>query len=1551
MYKLLIPLFICLFGTATLLHAQVPKNISVPTRVTPTPVLSGATPEMMCNNAGTFVLGAFNGQSNDTDLTGPQDTIFLCHNDQIQIDHNGDFDLSGDPQPATAPGIGWAFYTCTPTVMGNDLATVLSDPCLLPGAQNGIWVATDNANGDIPFINNGGLQTAFNGGQPIVLHFAPITLDVFATQGFEGTPPGPCVNVNTSVAFMVAYLNAISESGVSSNFGNDCLGKFRIEGGYPELNNQAVYTITITLAGNPAVSAVIQTAASQLFHGADVIFSVPQAGTYDITVEDGKSCGHTFQMDMGGCDATDNVELILPDTVSPPGSTLCIPINVQNFDLVGASFSLNWDPTILQYVDVQNAHPAIGTFNSSNLNTQSTNNGRLGTIIYDQDNLGNVISIPNGETLMEICFNVIGQLGDCTPLTITNSPSAINIEDEMGAAVALTALPGQVCVDFVPLEVITEVIDSSCNGTASIRVTVTGGQPPYEVNRIRLSDNIPGLMNIPTAGGTVTYTNQASGQYNIVVTDNNGFGDSISTLVTIDIPTLGVALDVTSQLPTCNAATDGVVTASVLLGTTPVNNPAPPQFAFNWSPATVPTPLEAVQSGVGAGSYSVTVTHAASGCTAVAAGALGQPAAINSQNITINDASCTGVCNGSISFAAMGGTPYTTSGSNTYDFVWEYAPNDTTAQTPLANGSGNGNPFVIADLCAGFYYVTITDANGCTYTDDVEVGNLRTIELVVSPNSQLTTTCAKVDDGSICVDLQESSPSGSTYQFAWAPAGFTQSNPGALTSCYGDLAAGSYTVIATDPSGCAASLVVDITSPPELNIDTISLVQPSCTVQNDGSISTFTSGGTGGPNYTYQWSANAGGSTASFVNGLVPGTYTISVTDVNGCSDSLTFELTLPDPPEILSVDSVSVECGSDGCLTVNTTTGTMFVWQTIDGTPLPSFTNQACNLPGGDYIVTILDDQFCGTQDTLTLGSVDGLVFTDTTYLLPSCFGYDDGRISVGVSGGTPNYTYLWSPSGQTSGTLIDVTAGNYSVVVSDANGCTITGDFTLDEPAAIVNTFSQIQGVSCFGTCDGTATSVVEYATTPPTGGNFSFVWGDGGTTDSIRTDLCAGINLVTITDGGNCFLVDTVFIDSPTAVAFTTLDSTSATCNAAADGAVNVAGSGGNGGPYTYVWSTSDQTPSVTGLAAGIYTVTISDVDGCTGVYSTEVTEPDPIVLQEGPGQDIQCFGGDDGELSVTVTGGNSGTFTYVWSDGTNTVSTTQNASNLGAGIYAVTATDANGCSGTLANLVLQEPTPVQGAYLPWEPLLCNGDETTLVIDTIFGGAGAPYQFSLDFGVQLSQDFPITVGGGEHYLTYFDVRNCEYTDTITIDEPEPILVSFDPAEIEIELGDSITLQPIISGAVVDTFIWSPAELLVNPFVLNPTAYTFESQTYSLVVQDENGCIGTGSILINIDPNRNVFIPNIFIPNNPSGLNDHFNVYAGAGVKQVNFMRVYNRWGELMYQREHFYPDNDNLSEGWDGRFNGDFVNPGVFIYTIEVEFLDDRVLLYRGDVTVIR
>ena len=179
----------------------------------------------------------------------------------------------------------------------------------------------------------------------------------------------------------------------------------------------------------------------------------------------------------------------------------------------------------------------------------------------------------------------------------------------------------------------------------------------------------------------------------------------------------------------------------------------------------------------------------------------------------------------------------------------------------------------------------------------------------------------------------------------------------------------------------------------------------------------------------------------------------------------------------------------------------------------------------------------------------------------------------------------------------------------------------------------------------------------------------------------------------------------------------------------------------------------------------------------------------------------------------------------------------------------------------------------------------------------------------------------------------------------------MKFDPNEIEIELGDSTKLIPIITGAGVDNFIWTPAELVTDPDTLSPYTKTFESTMYTLTVSDANGCSGTGKITIIVDPNRNVYVPNVFIPSNDSGTNYTFNPQIGNGVKDISYFQVYDRWGSLMYERTKFIPDNDNFGEGWDGKFKGDYVNPGVFIYVVEVNFLDGRTLLYRGDVTVVR
>ncbi|MDX2136222.1 MAG: gliding motility-associated C-terminal domain-containing protein [Saprospiraceae bacterium] len=1547
MKKLLIPFLF--LGVTTALQAQTPENIIVHSPLTPALNAQNRS-ALPCNAAGTFALGQFIGQSNDTDL----DTIYLCFGDSLFIDHNGDSDLSNDPDPATPNGIAWAFYDCPPLIAGDNLQAILADPCLTvdPPPANGIWIARGDITGDIWLQNQSAAQNTFNAGLPVVLHFAPITLDNWALPGYDslpGFPPGPCVNVNTAAQFAVAYLNPIQESNVTNTYaGDDCLGYFQVKGGLPELmNGTALYNIDVSLAANPEVKALIHLPPPNWFNSAAVPFSVSTPGVYTVTIEDGKSCGTQFQIDMSGCNAADNATIAPPDTVSPPGSTLCVPITVQNFNnLISATFNLGWDPAVIQYVSVQNPNPLLVDFDANSLNEILAANGQLGVNIFDLS--GASFTIPDGESLFEVCFNMIGMLDECSQLFAPSSPAVTTIEiAPLGTPTALIFDTALICVRYLPLEVIVGLTDTICFGgtsSATLSITSKGGIPPYSLTW----QQVPGgavnsgfLLNdgdtFLSAPGAIT-----NGTYIIRLTDENGLGETVIDTLVVDFPTLGASLDLT-QTPTCFGSCDGEVSANVLVNGSVVPNPNPGAYLFTWSGPGVTQGVQ-MQDSLCAGNYFVTVTEASSGCSALASGTLSQPTRVRDDSIAVVQASCSGLNDGSIEYFVQGGTPF--AGGN-YDFNWTYSPDG--VQGPFQDQAGISNPFLLNNKAEGIYYVTITDANGCTLEDSVVLTSLRTVDLTAVVTN---TSCAGTTDGMIelTVTVTPSDPGDNFFFIVLPPGVGTQDCQTPLTCKLSDLPIGTYNVLAIDNIGCLDTANFVVESPAPLVMDTFAYQLPSCVLQNNGAITVITLGGTGSPmTYQYEWENGATGPSRS---NLPVGMYAVTVTDLNGCQDSLSFDLQLPPAPTITGIDSVSVLCGADGCLTVNAdSTAVVFTWLDLNGAAVGN-TQQVCNLIGGTYIAIVSDDQGCESTDTVTLAGVEPLSISDTTFILPSCFGYTDGRLGITVVGGTPTYNYLWSdPNSQNNPTLFDVPAGDYAITVTDLNGCTLVDTFTLLDPPAIQATYAQVPA-TCASNCDGQAIPTVNYSDGGT--GDFNFVWCDG-SSDSTRIDLCPGVCYVTIIDGNNCFLVDSVITDSPDTIGGV-LAVTPASCFGLSDGTVGVTASGGNGGPYQYLWSVNNAvTPTVTGLPAGDYTVTVTDAIGCTGEFTAFVTEPDElIVLQDILNTSLPiCFGDDNGQLGVNASGGNPGPYTFVWADSSGTsLGTDSILTDIPSGAYFVTVTDTRGCTGTLQNLVLNDPPPIVGNFLPWMELTCFGDETTLFIDTIFGGSGAPYQYSLDFGVLLDPMFPITMDGGQHFITYYDRLNCEITDTIFVFEPDPLLVVFDPASIEIKLGDTLTtLQPQITGALVDTFFWVPAELLSDPTILNPMITTFQSTTYTLTVFDENGCSGTGSIEVEVDPDRNIYIPNVFHPGNTSGLNDRFNVYAGLGVEIVNIFQIYDRWGGLMYENTDFYPSSFDFSEGWDGRYNGDYVNPGVYVYIAEVKFLDGRVLTYRGDVTVIR
>ncbi len=238
----------------------------------------------------------------------------------------------------------------------------------------------------------------------------------------------------------------------------------------------------------------------------------------------------------------------------------------------------------------------------------------------------------------------------------------------------------------------------------------------------------------------------------------------------------------------------------------------------------------------------------------------------------------------------------------------------------------------------------------------------------------------------------------------------------------------------------------------------------------------------------------------------------------------------------------------------------------------------------------------------------------------------------------------------------------------------------------------------------------------------------------------------------------------------------------------------------------------------------------------------------------------------------------------------------------------------------------------------------------MDTVYGGTGGPYLYTVDgFNFNLTSQ-PTSTLAGDITLEVIDAAGvCSATEEIFIDEPDPIIVDLGP-DVEIQLGESYDITPMVTPlGALDSLLWTPTTSLSCTDCLDPTATPTDDITYTLLVTDSNGCFGSDDLFIDIDPNRNVYIPNIFSPNG-DGTNDIFTPYTGPGVSNIESMMIFDRWGELVFQANDFIPD-ELGSNGWNGVFRGKVMNPAVFVYVIKVTFTDGVELRYKGDVTLVR
>lgn len=947
------------------------------------------------------------------------------------------------------------------------------------------------------------------------------------------------------------------------------------------------------------------------------------------------------------------------------------------------------------------------------------------------------------------------------------------------------------------------------NGTAT--ATANGGTTLYTY-----------LWNTTPPSSLPSVVNLGTGTYTVTVTDANGCIATASVTIT-EPAALTTTLSSTNVL--CNGNCDGMAMLTAGGGTMP--------YSYFWN--TTPSQTTSAATGLCVGSYVGQVTDM-NGCTSSQSVTITQPTSLTA-NVSVIPASCNGICNGSATVSAGGGTPG-------YTYSWSNGSTTTSA----------------TGLCAGSHTLTVTDANGCVTTVIFTVGQPSLIQ------ANMGVTLPKCFGG--CDGTATSNPVGGVppYTFLW------NTIPNQTTATATGLCSGSYTFTLSDANGCSVNQPVTIGTPPLL-IQTSGVAGATCNLCN-GSISVVASGGTSP--YTFVWNTTPVQTTAT-ITGLCAGVYIDTVFDANGCISVDTIGVSNTTGP-LITLSSTSVTCNGqcNGTATVATVAG--------DGPPftyLWNFQSQTTQTATGlcasqsPFFVTVTDTNGCKTINFINV-SEPLPIAANASVTNATCFGQCDGSILTNPTGGTGTLTYSWS-SGQTTASITGQCSGNYTLTITDANNCVATFTFTIGQNIILTSSVSSTN-TSCNGSCDGTA-SVTSGGGVAP----YTYLWSPTNQTSSVATGLCPGTHTVLITDAMGCQRVDSAIITQPLLL-ISNATGNNPLCNTSCDGWVSASPSGGTS-PYTYSWSPSGcTTSSCSGLCPGTYTLVLTDVNGCTSISTVTLTAPTAISSTDLV-TNSNCSFPCDGAIDITPSGG-TGTYTYSWS--TTPPQTSQDVTNLCPGVYSVTITDANGCSFTDSMTV--GVTTLVIAAAGNDMAFCAGEDTVLCSNSLNAVSVAWYNIPSWALVGTTSCVVVTPPAGINDFGLIATNGiCSDTDTVSVN-----VYSLPPADAGTNVTILSTSSTVLNGTGGGTYSWSPATGLSCTNCGNPTATPSVSTTYTLWVTDANGCIAMDTVRVSVIME---VVPNDGISPNGDGIND---VWTIPGIEQFPdaVVEIYNRWGELLFR-----------------------------------------------------
>lgn len=949
--------------------------------------------------------------------------------------------------------------------------------------------------------------------------------------------------------------------------------------------------------------------------------------------------------------------------------------------------------------------------------------------------------------------------------------------------------------------------DVSCFGGSNGLVTssASGG-----TGLITYTLTPPGISNISGA-----FFGLGVGAYTLTATDSNGCVISSAFLINQAPPIVWTTA--TSTPPSCVGLSNGSITAMASGGNG--------SFEYTLQPGAVLN-TTGLFPNLAAGSYTVTAKDAKS-CTLTTVITVLAPLPVSLGNVSTTLASCNPGCDGTATVSASGGT-----GTFTYSLNG----------APFQAGTG------FASLCAAVYTVTVMDGNNCTGTGTFSITTANGPTAISVPVTPIT--CNGLVNGSLSTSVTGGT---GTINYQLQPG-----NVANTTGSFTGLGVNVYTITATDANGCTISTTASMTQPFPLLLTNTSVTNVSCFGGNNGGVSTQAVGGNGGYAYTLQPGAvnNATGIFAT----LIAGSYTVNVVDVNGCTNSVSVTVTTPPvlsaAPPVLS--NISCNGGSNGSITQTYSGGTGTLTYTLQPGAVSNTTGAFTGLAAGTYTVSVADVNGCTDSTTLALTQPTPLQITSATFTVPSCVPGGDATVTVAAGGGTSPYTYaLNAQPFQASGAFANIgNAGNYTVTALDAQGCTVSTMIAVQAPPipTITNVVSVL--ATCNPGCDGSLTVTAAGGTTP-----YAYaVNAQPFQASNALTALCAASYTITVQDALGCTVSSAAAVGTTPPPVLNNVSVTNALCNNAANGSITLAVSGGTP-PINYILNPGNVT-NTTGvflnLASGTYTISGTDVNGCTISTITSVGQPITLQFVSGQATPPSCFGGSNGTLTVSTSGG-VGSNIYTISPITGTFVAPSSYNGLQGNVtYTVTATDMNGCTATTAVFVPQ-PTQVTINSMTSTPVTCFGASNGGIQTNASGGTGS-LAYTLNPGAQTNATGTFNgLTGLTYTVTASDANGCTATSSTAVFQPTAVTVT-SAASTNIVCFGQVNGTVTVSGTGGTGAI---------SYTLNPGAQTnatgsftaLAAAVYTVTLTDANGCTATTTLTVVEPP---VVAMNSLLPTN---------------------------------------------------------------------------------------